>query len=199
MMRIGFLASGRGSNMQAVMDACKNGTIEAVPAVVISNNSRSGALDRASREGVPGRHLSSATHPDPVALDGAILDTLRGHGVDLIMLAGYMKKLGPRTLRHFKNRVLNIHPALLPKHGGKGMYGLRVHEAVLAAGDRETGVSIHIVDEEYDRGAVIAQRRVPVQDGDTPEVLAARVLEQEHGLLVETLAKVASGELALPT
>ena len=156
MMNIGFLASGRGSNMQAVIDACRAGVIDGRAAVVISNNSRAGALDRADREGIPRYHLSSVTHPDPGELDRAILDALTAHGVGLVMLAGYMKKLGPETLRHFRNRVLNIHPALLPRHGGEGMYGRRVHEAVLAAGEKETGVSVHIVDAEYDRGPVIA-------------------------------------------
>lgn len=197
-LNIGFLASGRGSNMQAVIDACKSGLIAGKPAVVIGNNSTAGALERAGQQGIPHYHLSSVTHPDPAALDQAILDRLLEHGVELVMLAGYMKKIGEKTLAHFKGRVLNIHPALLPKHGGQGMYGIRVHEAVLAAGEKESGVSIHVVDEDYDQGPVIARKRVPVIPADTPETLAARVLEQEHSLLVETIARIAAGELALP-
>jgi phosphoribosylglycinamide formyltransferase 1 len=142
-------------------------------------------------------HLSGATHPDPARLDAAILDALVGHDVELIVLAGYLKKLGPQTLRHFEGRVLNIHPALLPKFGGRGMYGLRVHEAVLAAGERETGAIIHVVDDEYDHGRIVAQCRVPVMAGDTAESLAARVLEREHVFLVDTLARIVAGELAL--
>jgi phosphoribosylglycinamide formyltransferase-1 len=138
------------------------------------------------------------THPDPADLDRAVLEALERHGTDLVVLAGYMKKLGPATLGRFKGRVLNIHPALLPKFGGPGMYGRRVHEAVLAAGEKESGVSIHIVDADYDTGPVIAQERVPVLPGDTPDSLAARVLEQEHRLLTATLGRIASGELPLP-
>ncbi|MCP4644230.1 MAG: phosphoribosylglycinamide formyltransferase, partial [bacterium] len=192
-MNIGFLASHNGSNMQAIVDACTHGTLQAVPAVVISNNSRSGALERARREGIPWYHLSGKTHPDPCALDRAILVALAGHDVDLIVLAGYMKKLGPRTLARFDGRMLNIHPALLPKYGGKGMYGMHVHEAVIAAGETESGVSIHLVDAEYDTGPVIAQARVPVEPGDTPETLAARVLEREHTFFVETLQRIVVG------
>ena len=197
-MNIGFLASHNGSNMQAVIDACKAGTLEATPAALISNNSGSGALARAKQEGFPHYHLSGKTHPDPGALDEAILDVMLKHAVDLIVLAGYMKKLGPRTLARFEGRILNIHPALLPKFGGKGMYGMHVHEEVIAAGETESGVSIHLVDADYDTGPVIAQARVPVEPTDTPETLAARVLEREHSFFAETLQRVVTGEIALP-
>ena len=197
-MKIGFLASGGGSNMQAIMDACKSGVLDAEPSVAISNNSSSGAMARAEREDIPCYHLSGKTQPLPNMLDEEILSTLIRHSVDIVILAGYMKKLGSGTLHYFKGRILNIHPALLPKFGGKGMYGSRVHEAVLAAGEKETGVSIHLVDEEYDTGSVIAQARVPVKKGDTVEVLAHRVLEREHTLFVETLQRITSGELVLP-
>lgn len=196
-MNVGFLASGRGSNMQALIDAAKAGRIGIRPVVVISNNSDSGALERAAREGIACRHLSSATHPAPDDLDRAILSTLVGHKADLVVLAGYMKKLGPQTLRAFKGRIVNIHPALLPKYGGHGMYGIHVHEAVLKAGETETGVTIHIVDDEYDKGPILAQSRVPVRPGDTPEILAARVLEREHAFLVETIGRIARGEIKL--
>lgn len=196
-MRLGFLASGRGSNMQAVIDACRSRELAAQPAVVISNNSRSGALERARRQGIPAAHLSSVTHPDPARLDGAILDVLRTHRVDLVLLLGYMKKLGPKTLAAYHCRILNIHPALLPAFGGQGMYGLAVHEAVLAAGVTQTGVTIHLVDDRYDHGAIVTQHRVPVKTGDTPEALAERVLEQEHRLIVETLVRIANGEVQL--
>ncbi len=196
-MNIGFLASHGGSNMQAIIDAAKNGKLHAAPVVVISNNADSTALERARKEGVPGYYLSGKTHPDPDGLDVAILDTLISHKVDIVALAGYMKKLGPKTLSYFKGRVLNIHPALLPKHGGKGMYGIHVHEAVIAAREKESGVTIHLVIEEYDRGPVIAQVRVPVEPDDTPETLAARVLVEEHKLYPATLERIALGEINL--
>ncbi len=197
-MNLGFLASGRGSNMQAVIDACKSERLRAKSAVVISNNRDSQALVCARREGIPAYHLSAKTHPDPQALDAAILQTLIHHQVEFVILAGYMKKLGIKTLTHYRGRILNIHPSLLPKFGGQGMYGIHVHEAVLAGGERETGVTIHLVDEEYDQGAVLAQCRVPVYRSDTVETLSARVLEQEHRFLVETLQRILSGALSLP-
>lgn len=197
-MNLGFLASGRGSNMQAIIDACKTGELQAQPSVVISNNSKSGALERAKREGISHYHLSGQTHPSPEELDDAILNALMRHDVRLVMLAGYMKRLGTKTLNCFRNRILNIHPALLPRFGGEGMYGSRVHKAVLAAGEKETGVSIHIVDENYDTGPLIAQTRMPVMKDDTVETLSKRVLAREHSFLVETLQKIVSGALTLP-
>lgn len=196
-MNIGFLASHGGSNMQAIIDAAKKGKLHARPVVVISNNADSTALERARNEGIPGFYLSGKTHPDPDSLDRAILDTLLACNVDIVALAGYMKKLGPKTLSHFTDRILNIHPALLPKHGGKGMYGIHVHESVIADGEKESGVTIHLVSEEYDRGPIIAQVRVPVEPGDTPEILAARVLVEEHKLYPATLERIATGEINL--
>ncbi|HEU5194409.1 MAG TPA: formyltransferase family protein, partial [Methylomirabilota bacterium] len=117
--------------------------------------------------------------------------------VDLVVLAGYMKKLGPRTLAHFRGRIINTHPALLPKFGGRGMYGLHVHGAVLAAGEKTTGASVHLVDEEYDTGRIVAQCEVDVRAGDTPETLAERVQRHERALLVDVLARVAGGKLRL--
>ncbi len=185
--------------MQAIIDAAKKGTLQAKPVVVISNNGDSTALERARREGIPCFYLSGRTHPDPTSLDQAIRDTLVARKADIIVLAGYMKKLGPKTLSHFRGRILNIHPALLPKHGGKGMYGIRVHESVIAAHETESGVTIHLVTEEYDRGPIIAQVRVPVQPDDTPEVLAARVLIEEHKLYPATLQRIVAGEINLDT
>jgi phosphoribosylglycinamide formyltransferase-1 len=165
--------------------------------VLVSNNSDAPVMARARAAGIATYHLSSHTHTDPSLLDDAILDALTRHGAALIVLAGYMKKIGPRTLARYRGRVLNIHPALLPKFGGQGMYGRRVHEEVLAAGDRVTGVTVHLADEEYDRGPILAQREVPVMRGDTVDSLAARVLEAEHALYVDTLARIARGEIRL--
>lgn len=196
MLRLAVLASHGGTNLQAVLDAVAEGRLDARVTVVVSNNEASGALERARSAGVPARHLSGRTHPAPEDLDMAILATLRAHGAEVVLLAGYMKKLGPRTLEAYRGRILNVHPALLPKHGGRGMYGMAVHEAVLAAGDEETGASIHVVDEEYDAGQVLARRVVPVHPDDTLETLSGRVLGAEHVLVVETLRRVASGDLA---
>ncbi len=195
-LRLGFLASHGGSNMQAIIDACKTGRLDAKPCVVISNNSDSMALQRARNEGIPHYHISSVTHPGSLE-DEEILRVLKRHGVDTVILAGYMKILGPATLRAYRGRILNIHPALLPKFGGKGMYGKRVHEAVLAAGEKVTGVSIHIVDENYDTGPIINQCQVPVHEGDTVDSLAERVLKNEHVLYAETLQKIAEGKILL--
>ena len=183
--------------MASILAACRSGALEAEPRVVIGNNSKSGAVARGRRAGIPVYHLSGHTHPDPEELDRAILSTLNEHGVTLVCLAGYMKLLGTHTLAAYRGRILNIHPALLPKFGGKGFYGRAVHEAVLAAGEKESGPTVHIVDQEFDHGPVLAQTRVPVHPGDTADLLAARVLEREHILYAETLQKIATGEIAL--
>lgn len=196
-LRLGFLASHGGTNLQAILDAIASGELPAEPRVVISNNSAATALDRARALHIAALHLSGASHPAAEDLDAAILAALRKHGVNVVVLAGYMKKIGPRVLAAYARRVVNIHPALLPKYGGEGMYGLHVHEAVLAAGEKVTGVTVHLVDSEYDRGPILAQLEVPVQQGDTPQGLQARVLEQEHLLFTNTLRRIASGEINL--
>ena len=200
MLRLGFLASGSGTNMQAILDASRSGRLSQIePVVVISNNSNSGALQRSAAAGLPTYHLSGATHPEPRTLDEAIATTLADHDVSVVVLAGYLKMIGPVTLARFRGRILNIHPALLPKYGGRGFYGRAVHEAVLAAGETESGVTVHVVDAVYDHGPILAQARVPVLPGDTPDSLAARVLEQEHTLYAETLQRIAAGEISLDT
>lgn len=197
-MNLGFLASHNGSNMQAIIEACKSGSLQATPAVVISNNAESGALARAARESIPHCHLSSKTHLSPESLDQAILAALLAHGVDIVILAGYMKKLGEKTLARYAGAILNIHPALLPKFGGQGMYGIHVHEAVLATGETESGATVHLVTDEYDAGAVIAQERVPVLPDDTPQTLAGRILQVEHALFPGVLQKIVLGEIRIP-
>jgi len=189
-MNIAVFASHNGSGLQAIIDACNENRLDAKVCAVISNNSNSMALQRARDNNIPAYHFSQKLISDPQALDKAILDTLTQCNAQLIFLAGYLKKLGPYVLETFENRVFNIHPSLLPKHGGKGMYGINVHTAVIEAGDTETGITIHCVNAKYDEGAIIAQRRVPVLPGDTPEILAARVLKEEHVFLVETLADI---------
>ncbi len=198
LVRIGVLASHEGTTLQAILDACAAGALAAEVAVVISNNRDAGALGRARAAGIPTRHLSSRTHLDGHALDIAICQALVDAGAEVVVLAGYMKRLGAHTLARFRERVLNTHPALLPKFAGQGMYGLNVHRAVLAAGEATTGASIHLVTERYDAGPVIAQREMPVAAGDTPESLAERVQSTERALLVEVLADIADGRIALP-
>ena len=197
MLKIGILASHNGSNVQAIVEACNAGALQAEPCVVVSNNSRSGVLKRARVESIAAYHLSERTHPD--ALDGALLATMRRHGVQVVCLAGYMKPLGAQMLAAYRGRIVNVHPSLLPKYGGRGMYGLRVHQAVLAAGESESGATVHLVVGPYDEGAVLAQDRVPVVADDTPTTLQARVLAVEHRLYPATLARIAAGEIELTT
>ena len=183
--------------MQAIIDGCKGGKIRASVVAVISNNADSMALKRAAKEEIPGYHLSAKKCGSEEALAGEILAVLAEHRADMIFLAGYMRLLHPSILEKYDNRIFNIHPALLPKYGGKGMYGIRVHTAVLEAGEKETGVTIHRVSAEYDSGEIVAQTKVPVEEGDTPESLAARVLEREHSFLVEVLAEICEGKIPL--
>lgn len=194
-LRLGFLASHRGSSMRAIVEAIRAGRLDAEARVVISNNRDAGALEHARASGIPAYHLSANTHPDPAELDRAILDALRQHDVTLVILSGYMKKIGPLTLAAYQDRILNIHPALLPKFGGKGMYGKRVHEAVLAAREPVTGVTVHLIDEQYDHGPIIGQRTVPVLETDSVDTLAARVLECEKAFFVEILQRIAAGRI----
>ena len=196
-LRLGALASHGGSNLQAIMDACEQRRLCAEIGVVISNNSRSTALARARAAGLPAYHISGKTHPEPARLDAAIRDCLARHSVDLVLLAGYMKLLGGATLARYRGRVLNSHPALLPKFGGKGMYGSRVHQAVLEAGERVTGVTIHQVDALYDHGKTLAQCRVKVCPRDTLADLEERVKRRERLFWVETLSRISEGEIAL--
>jgi len=197
-LRIAVLASHGGSNMQAIIDGIEAGSLDARIVLVISNNSASGALKRARRHALPWAHLSGARYPDPADLDAAVCQALREAGAEVVVLAGYMKKIGPRTLAAFQGRMLNIHPALLPRHGGPGMYGIHPHEAVLEAGEEESGATVHLVDAHYDQGPILAQRRVPVLSGDTPQSLQQRVLAEEHQIYREVLAGLINGHLRLP-
>jgi phosphoribosylglycinamide formyltransferase 1 len=190
MMRLAALASHGGSILQAVVEACRGRELDAELVLVISNNSRSLALARAAEQGIPVAHLSSKTHPDPDSLDQAMLDALQAARPDWVVLAGYMRHLGPKTTEAFRNRILNTHPSLLPKYGGRGFYGRRVHQAVLDAGDTESGATVHLVNEEYDAGPILAQVRVPVRPDDTAETLEERVKAAERKLIVATLREL---------
>ena len=196
-LKIAFLSSHGGTNMQAIINACKEGKLAGEPCVVISNNPDSVALVRAKNEGIPRYYRSQKTHPDLDELDSEILNILREHSVNIIVLVGYMKKIGPKVLEGYKGRILNIHPALLPKYGGIGMYGAKVHEAVIANKEKVTGVTVHIIDEEYDNGPIINQCEVPVYDDDNTDTLSKRVLKKEHEIFIETLQKISDGEIKL--
>jgi phosphoribosylglycinamide formyltransferase-1 len=196
-LRIAVLASGSGTTLQAVIDACEDSFLHGQVVLVISNNSGSGAMVRAVRHRIPSAHLSSQTHADPGALDRAIAKKLQQYAPDVVLLAGYMKKLGRHTLEAYRGRVINTHPSLLPKFGGQGMYGGRVHRAVIEAGDSATGISVHLVDGDYDTGRVLAQREVRVEPGDDADALAGRVQAVERPFLVEVLQRIATGELPL--
>ncbi len=189
--RVAVLASGGGSNLQALLDheRAAPGAYETV--LVASDRAAAGALDRAAARGVTTAHLADPSDA------GALLALLAVHAAELVVLAGYLRLVPAPVTAAFAGRMLNVHPALLPAFGGPGMYGRRVHAAVLHAGARVSGVTVHFVDEAYDRGAIIAQWPVPVLPGDTPERLAARVLAAEHALLPRVVAAVAAGRLAL--
>ncbi len=194
-MRLGFLASNSGSSMRAIVAAIEAGALMAEARLVMSNKPGAPALAFAAAHGIATRVIPTAKSPE--AADERLESALSDAGVDLVILSGYLRKLGPRTLATYRNRILNIHPALLPRHGGPGMYGRRVHEAVLVAGDSVSGATVHLVDEDYDHGEAIARVEVPVLPGDTPADLEHRVMAAEPKLFVETLQRLAAGTLHL--
>jgi len=186
-LRVAVFASGGGSNLKALIDAVAAGRLHADIVLVVSNKAEAGALQIARDHGIPARHLAREQFESDEAFNAALLDALRQHDVNFVALAGYLKKIDAGVVRAFKHRMLNIHPALLPSFGGKGMYGLNVHKAVLEYGCKVSGVTVHLVDEEYDSGPPVLQRCVPVEDDDTPETLAKRVLAVEHQVYAEAL------------
>lgn len=192
-MKLGVLVSGRGSNLWAVLGAVDDGRLPGLePVVVISNRPAVPALAIAQRHGVPTRVLRRAEFGDRATRDSAIGRALTESGAELALLAGYDQLLAGAYFAAFAGRTINVHPSLLPRHGGAGMMGLAVHSSVLAAGDRETGVTIHDVTPELDQGPPIAQVRVAVRAGESAEQLAARVLDFEHELVVAVLARLAA-------
>lgn len=189
--RVAVCVSGRGSNLAALLQALGPGAPARV-VLVISNRREAGALELARQHGV-------ATHVLAAPSDAAEwLEALAQHRVELVVLAGFLALVPAPVVQAYAGRILNIHPALLPRHGGPGMYGRRVHQAVLAAGDTESGATVHLVTERYDEGPVLGQARVPVLPGDTPESLAARVLEVEHRLLPAAVLAAARSGTAVP-
>ncbi len=180
-------ASGSGSNLKAIIKASLTGRINSRVSLVISNNSGAGALKTAAEYNIPYLHLSQKLFATQKEFTAEILRSLKKHKVNFILLAGYMKMLDPVIIKKFRNRIINIHPALLPKFGGKGMYGIHVHEAVVAANEQITGATIHFVNEVYDSGAVILQKQVRVKPADDAESLQKRVLRAEHKLYPEAI------------
>ncbi len=196
-LQLGFFASGRGSNVAAILKAIEEGRLNAGPRLIISNNPEAGVLDLAREKGVPAQVVCRPDFPDRNDFVQALSVTLKNHGVDFIVLAGYMKKVPQEIIREYTGRMTNIHPGLLPAFGGRGMYGHHVHQAVLEHGCKVSGVTVHLVDEIYDHGPILAQRCVPVEPDDTSEALAARVLQVEHALYWEVLQAFAEERVML--
>lgn len=196
-MNIGVFASGRGSNFQAIFDAIQQDLLPARVTLVLSNKGDAGVLEIARALSLPAVHLSHKQFPDEASFASAMLDALKKHDVHIIALAGYLKKVPSAVVREYRNRILNIHPALLPSFGGAGMYGHHVHEAVIASGARFSGATVHLVDEEYDRGPIVLQKTVPVETGDNPETLAAKVLKIEHEIYPLALKAFAENRVTI--
>ena len=195
-LRLGFLTSNNGTSMRAIVEAIEAGRLAAEPLLVVSNRAGAPALEFAAAHRIPTRVI--ATRADPEAADTELAAALAGAGARLVILSGYLRKLGPRTLRAYENRILNIHPAMLPEFGGEGMYGRRVHEAVAAAGAAETGVSVHLVDAEYDHGPVVAARKLALAPGADAASIEAAVTAIEPAFFVEVLEAIALGRTVLP-
>ena len=183
-VNISVLVSGGGTNFQAVIDAIERGDIPCGQIVqVISSTSKAYSLERAKNHGIKAKVIGKENYPDMSDRTDAILAALKEEETDMIVLAGYMSVLDARLIDAYRDRIINIHPSLIPKYCGKGFYGHHVHEAVLAGGETESGATVHVVDEGVDTGKIILQRTVPVEPGDTPDTLAARVLKVEHTIL----------------
>lgn len=193
-MRLAFLASHNGSAARAIASTCRDGALGGDPVLLISNNDDAGALAWAAEMGLAAEVVNAANSYDP---DNAIAALLKKHEIDLVVCSGYMKLIGPFTIGAMHGAVLNIHPALLPRHGGQGMYGRRVHQAVRDSGEAETGITIHLVDGEYDHGRIVAQKQIPVLPGDSVEDIEEKVKSAEPDFYIETLRRILSGEISL--
>lgn len=200
MIRIAVMVSGGGTNLQALMDAQKSGVIRhGKIELVIASNSKAYALQRAEKEGIESVVISRKSFAEQADFDREIVDTLKNHHIDLVVLAGYLSILGPEMIHAYENRIINIHPSLIPSFCGKGFYGLKVHEEALKRGVRVTGATVHLVNEIPDGGKILAQKAVEVQDGDTPEILQRRVMEQAEWIILpqtceELAEKIDKGE-----
>ncbi|MCC5915470.1 MAG: phosphoribosylglycinamide formyltransferase [Balneolaceae bacterium] len=186
------LASGSGSNFQAIIDSIENKRLHAEVAGLIAGKPGIGAIERAKKHRIPVKIIPPDLDPD--SLTTFLLETVDHWKPDLIVLAGFLKKIPGEIVDRYPDQIINIHPSLLPKYGGKGFYGIHVHKAVIESGDPESGCTVHYVNEKYDDGSIIEQRSVPVLHGDTPETLAARVLKEEHSLLPEIIKRLLNSE-----
>ncbi len=199
MQRIAVCVSGGGTNLQAIMDAVANGKIHDTEiTVVISNKKDAYALERAAKAGIIAECISPKDFSDREAFADAMVETLDKYEIDLVVLAGYLVIVPEKMIQKYRNRIINIHPSLIPAHCGMGYYGLKVHESVLAAGNKVTGATVHFVDEEADHGPILLQKAVEVQEGDTPELLQQRVMEQaEWHLLPQAIDLIGAGKVSI--
>jgi phosphoribosylglycinamide formyltransferase 1 len=194
---IACLVSGSGTNLQAIIDRIESGALDARIVAVVSNVPGAGALDRAHRHGIPRFVVDNRDYPSRQLFDRELAAIIERQQARLICLCGFLRIFSPSFIDRFPGRIINIHPALLPDFGGKGFYGHKVHEAVLAAGAGTSGCTVHVVDTEVDHGPIILQKTVPVMPGDTPATLAARVLVQEHLAYPEAIQLFANGRVVL--
>ncbi|ACF44474.1 phosphoribosylglycinamide formyltransferase [Pelodictyon phaeoclathratiforme] len=188
--RIAVFCSGGGSNFKSIYRSIAEKPLNAEIVLCLSNRSQCGAMEFAHEQGIATVHITEKQFDSFDEFADAMVTRLKDAQIDVVLLAGYMRKVPDAVVRAFPERMLNIHPALLPKFGGEGMYGIHVHSAVIAAGEKESGATVHFVNEEYDKGKILLQRAVPVLQGDTPEILAARVLACEHQLYPDALEKL---------
>lgn len=197
MLKLVVLVSGGGTNLQAIIDSIDDGRItNAQIAAVVSNNPNAYALERARKKGIPAEVVSRKDHPDPAEFDDALLAAVQSYDPDLVVLAGCMVVIPKKMVQAFKNRMINIHPALIPSFCGTGFYGLRPHQAVLKRGVKVTGATVHFVDDGTDTGPIILQKAVYVQEGDTPEILQRRVMEQAEWIIMpKAIDLIANGKV----
>ena len=197
MLRIGVLVSGGGTNLQAIIDSVENGTITNTEiAVVISNNAGAYALERAKNHGIAAECISPKSYETRELFNEALLERIDSYNLDLVVLAGFLVNIPAAMVQKYPNRIVNIHPSLIPSFCGKGFYGLKVHEGVLARGNKVTGATVHFVDEGTDTGPIILQKAVCVEDEDTPEILQRRVMEEaEWHILPEAINLIANDKI----
>ncbi len=193
--RIAVCASGEGTNFEALIMASRQQSLQADIVGLIASRSGIGAIDRAQRLNVPCKVISMKSFPDYASWDKELVRQLKSWQADWVVLAGFLNKIGPQVLQAFPQRVVNSHPALLPKFGGVGMFGAKVHSAVLAAREVETGVTIHLIDHEFDQGKILAQQKVMVESGDTAASLEARVKAAETEFLPRILDALVTGRI----
>ena len=193
-LQLGFLASHKADNIRAILNKIQSKELKACPKVIISNNKNSAALSFGRKENIPSFYLSEKNTEN---LDKIILETLKNHGVNLVILTKYFKKIGNEIIKAYPNKIINLHPSLLPKYGGKGMYGANIHKAVINSDDTKSGVTILIVTEKYDQGRILAQQEIPRYKKDTAETLARRISKIEHILYTQALIDIQKGKIKL--